>query len=58
MWIHMEERHDCNALQLDLWFEYHHFLPSIVKPTSSSAKIPGQKQDDSLYTFISLSFKG
>lgn len=58
MWIHMEEKHDCITLQLDLWFEYHHFLPSIVKPTSSSAKIPGQKQNDSLYAFISLSFKG
>lgn len=58
MWIHMEERHACNALQLDLWFEYHYFLPSILKPTSPSAKIMGQEQNDSLYTYVSLSFKG
>lgn len=53
MWIHMEGRRACNALQLDLWLEYHHFLPSILKLASPSAKMPGQKESDSLYTYIS-----
>lgn len=53
MWIHMEGRRVCNTLQLDLWFEYHNFLPSILKLSSPPAKKPGQKKSDSLYTYIS-----
>lgn len=53
MWIHREGRCAHNALQLDLWFEYHNFLPSILKLASPSAEMPGQKESDSLCTYIS-----